>query len=608
MTETCDPDPPASPPGLLATVTAAVAAGLTVGLLFGVLDALFAGVPLLVSDGEVTFALGCLAATVMTYSVAATIVLVLVAALLHPLLRRYCEKKRLRRLLILGGWLAIWIDLFLGLSDTLLPERAALGAGAVAVEGAAALLAGVLLARLLVWLPAGLHAGMRTLAVIAIAGGWYFVQGHDPGESRSGAIGERNRDLPNVLFLVADALPAGELSCYGNATGETPFIDALADRGVLIESCYVPSPLPEASLAAIATGGLSRVTWWEQSLPALVRGARRGDGEQLERRDYATAAFLRATIPPVTEGIRGIECDAHEAILHGLELGELTWEAFRAELRWQILEDRVLLGSSADPAVRHARPWLSRMAGRRWIAEVILRGERGVEAVDAAVGELLELLEEIGVTGETLVVLTAARGAAPDQANPLGAATLHVPLILANTRLLPHGARYGGIVEGADILPTVIDLLDLELSNGSPRFEGRSFLPGILGSQRGEADDFHPKRRAFAVHEGHASILDGKSQLIVSRELFDRDTLPADDELGALLGRGTSLRWIDLGEEQEGAEEPSRPDLAVVRMLWSELAIFNVENPVPTTSRNPRPGEAGSQSPEVPGRDDENEE
>ena len=63
-------------------------------------------------------------------------------------------------------------------------------------------------------------------------------------------------DRPNLLILMADQLTAGALRAYGGRTAHTPHIDALADRGVVFESCYCNSPLCAPSRFSFLSGQL----------------------------------------------------------------------------------------------------------------------------------------------------------------------------------------------------------------------------------------------------------------------------------------------------------------------------------------------------------------
>ena len=129
------------------------------------------------------------------------------------------------------------------------------------------------------------------------------------------------------------------------------------------------------------------------------------------------------------------------------------------------------------------------------------------------VGELLAELEELGVVERTLVVVAATHGVELGEARRLerisgepseyrswGAerpwqTVLRVPVILANTRLLPHGVRVEELVAAIDVWPTVADLVDLELEEP---VDGRSFLTAILGTQRGEVGDVRGEAHQLA--------------------------------------------------------------------------------------------------------------
>src|SRR4051812_32157939 len=59
---------------------------------------------------------------------------------------------------------------------------------------------------------------------------------------------------PNVLFILADDLGWGDLSCYGHRTLKTPNLDKLAKQGVLFTQFYVDGSVCSPSRTAFMTG------------------------------------------------------------------------------------------------------------------------------------------------------------------------------------------------------------------------------------------------------------------------------------------------------------------------------------------------------------------
>ena len=62
------------------------------------------------------------------------------------------------------------------------------------------------------------------------------------------------RKTNNILIVMADQLTAKALGCYGNSEVKSPYIDRLADEGVLFESAYSSSPLCTPARYAFMTG------------------------------------------------------------------------------------------------------------------------------------------------------------------------------------------------------------------------------------------------------------------------------------------------------------------------------------------------------------------
>lgn len=59
---------------------------------------------------------------------------------------------------------------------------------------------------------------------------------------------------PNLLYLHSDQHSAAVLGCYGDPLVETPNLDALAAQGVVLDSCYCPSPICVPSRASMLSG------------------------------------------------------------------------------------------------------------------------------------------------------------------------------------------------------------------------------------------------------------------------------------------------------------------------------------------------------------------
>ena len=76
-------------------------------------------------------------------------------------------------------------------------------------------------------------------------------------------------DRPNIIFILADDLGTGDVSCYGADNRKTPHIDQLAARGMRFTHAYT-APLCGPSRACIMTGryafrtgGITNQSWRE---------------------------------------------------------------------------------------------------------------------------------------------------------------------------------------------------------------------------------------------------------------------------------------------------------------------------------------------------------
>src|ERR671929_1695304 len=59
---------------------------------------------------------------------------------------------------------------------------------------------------------------------------------------------------PNLLFILADDLGYGDLSCYGRPDYKTPALDGLARQGIKFMSAYAAAPVCTPTRCAYITG------------------------------------------------------------------------------------------------------------------------------------------------------------------------------------------------------------------------------------------------------------------------------------------------------------------------------------------------------------------
>src|SRR3954470_11697716 len=72
------------------------------------------------------------------------------------------------------------------------------------------------------------------------------------GAAGTGAAAAATR--PNVLFILADDLGYGDLSCYGRPDYNTPVLDGLAKQGIKFTDNYAAAPVCTPTRCAYITG------------------------------------------------------------------------------------------------------------------------------------------------------------------------------------------------------------------------------------------------------------------------------------------------------------------------------------------------------------------
>jgi arylsulfatase A-like enzyme/tetratricopeptide (TPR) repeat protein len=305
---------------------------------------------------------------------------------------------------------------------------------------------------------------------------------------------ERDSQM-NVLLVTLDTTRADRLGCYGSSRARTPNLDALAASGVRFESVYCQVPLTTPSHCSILTGTYPLYHQVHNNgsygLPAELTTL----AEILKGRGFQTAAFVAS-----------FTVDSRFGLAQGFDVydDQLTQgEAFKPSNAER----------KADQVYAAFRGWLdSRGDGSFfcWVhfydphipydppapysidfADSPYDGE--ISYMDHYVGQIVAALREKGLFQNTLVVLAGDHGEAFGEKVEMGHGvflydgTLRVPMIFSAEGRLPKGAVISPRVRLIDIVPSVLDMLEVP---PPAEVQGQSLLPFITGQKSEDLDSY----------------------------------------------------------------------------------------------------------------------
>ena len=277
----------------------------------------------------------------------------------------------------------------------------------------------------------------------------------------------------NVLLVSMDTVRYDRLRCYGYRAIDTPAIDALARRGVRFHQVVTPVPMTLPGHATMLTGlnpqhhgarvnGMFRLN---DRVPTLA--------EVLRQQGYRTGAIIAAFVLDRRFGLnRGFD-HYDDDLTTGRSTfdfsyrerpGEQVTDVAAAWLRANAGNRFFLFVHYFDPHWPYAAP---EPFGSKYKSNRYGDYDGEIAYTDRQVGRLLEVLDELKLRSRTLIIVTSDHGEGLDEHDEkthsllLYDTTLRVPLIFSGPPELPAHRVVTRQVGLVDLMPTVLDLLDV---------------------------------------------------------------------------------------------------------------------------------------------------
>jgi len=358
------------------------------------------------------------------------------------------------------------------------------------------------------------------------------------------------------VVITIDTLRADNLGCYGYGRPVSPEIDAFAAKAVRFEWAFSAAPSTWPSMYAMHTSRyaglgehlLSNGGSWAPVAPPTIAHTLRGKG-------FSTAAFVGNFVLREPCGLttgfdtyndeydsRELNRDYPERICSSLEPAAAAWLEKHADgpfFLWMHFQDPHGPYTPPEPfdtrfADADARPRplpllkynggpggipkYQQLSDHRDFAYYKSRYDGEVNFVDTQLGIFFKRLERLGLTKDTVVIITADHGEAFGEHNRFfchGHAVTpeltHVPLIMRVPGRAP--SVQGMPVSLIDIGPTIMDLAGCEIP---ARFQGRSLMETI--AKGGRPDPlFTETSYALAAVEGEHMLVWGQPHFETGR-------------------------------------------------------------------------------------------
>ncbi len=354
---------------------------------------------------------------------------------------------------------------------------------------------------------------------------------------------------PNIIYILADDLGVGELGCYGQKIIRTPNLDRLAAEGMRFTEHYSGSAVCAPARCMLLTGlhsGHAAIRGNSEVKPEGQRPLPREAvtiAELLKERGYATAAIGKWGLgmfgtsgDPNQQGFDlfyGYNCQRHAHDHYPsylwrndrrepLDGTQYTQDLFVAEAKRFLREHQegpfFLYLPFAVPHLSIQVPDASAAPYREQIEEVPYKhtayekhptpraGYAGmVTHMDQGIGEILELVEQLGLDDNTLILFSSDNGPAFDRLGGTDSDYFHsaagrrgrkgslyeggirVPLIARWPGRIAPGTTSDHLSAFQDVLPTLCEVAG---ANVPEKIDGISFAATLLG-QPGQQQHEH---------------------------------------------------------------------------------------------------------------------
>jgi arylsulfatase A len=327
-----------------------------------------------------------------------------------------------------------------------------------------------------------------------------------------------NNVLPNIIVILTDDMGYGDIGAYGNTQIDTPHIDAIAQRGVLLTNGYASANVCTPSRAGLLTGRYairSRLAWKvveagdSRSLPAseetiaeLVKGAGYQAG--------MVGKWHLGSFPGSSPMLHGF--DYFFGVPHSNDMPDFA--LYEGE---EIIEQRVdqrsltrryteaatsFIADSADAPfllyLAHTFPHIPLYASAAFAGKS-RAGVYGdvVQEIDWSTGEIVAELRRNNLLENTLIIFTSDNGPffEGSTAGLKGGkgnsweGGYRVPFIVSWPAVITGGRSLDTLAINIDILPTIAEAVDR--SPGAEIIDGQSLLPALVGRSNVENRYFY---------------------------------------------------------------------------------------------------------------------
>lgn len=378
--------------------------------------------------------------------------------------------------------------------------------------------------------------------------------------------------LPNIILISIDTTRRDHCSVYGYQYNTTPNLRRFANQGTTFALAYAPSSTTAVSHSTMFTG------LYPNTHGVLKNGMKLAKkhntlAEYLKANHYQTAALVSVFVLESKFGYaQGFKYfydkfKSDEATIHHKQWGEhpLDNQAFdrRADYTLQLTiawltkkrnpkKPFFLFVHFFDPHKTYIppEPYASRFAPKKEnpteLEKIVGNYDGEIAFTDSQIGTLLEKLDQMDLSENTLVIITADHGEGLMQHNWLQHGlniyeeAVRVPLLVRWPNHIPQGKIISEPVGLISLAPTILDLVGIKPSNAT--FQGQSLGPVLRGEmtldknrpiflyrqhyKEGEEGGAIANGDKFGIRVGIWKYIEGEKEN--TKELFDLSIDPGE--------------------------------------------------------------------------------